>query len=657
MRKSARGPLIYILGFLIVIMLLTWLTTTPAADGSEVSYKDFLNLVKDGKIDKVTIVSHDLYALASPTEVDPEAFPDQYDYYTYVTDIEQFNADIREITNSADSTEYPFDLTYEPEPEPSFLDYIWPYLIPVALLGVLFYFMIRQQQGSGNKAMSFGKSRARMSVGDKNKKTFADVAGADEEKEELAEIVEFLRNPKKFIELGARIPKGVLLVGPPGGGKTLLAKAVAGEAGVPFFSISGSDFVEMFVGVGASRVRDMFDNAKKNSPCILFIDEIDAVGRHRGSGMGGGHDEREQTLNQLLVEMDGFQTNEGVIVLAATNRKDILDPALMRPGRFDRQIVVNYPDVKGREEILKVHSKGKPLGDDVNLKVLAKRTPGFIGADLENVLNEAAILTARAHKHLIGMVEVEEAITRVIAGPAKKSRVFTEKDKRCTAYHEVGHAICAKMQPECDPVHEVSIIPRGMAAGYTMTLPEEDTQHVFKSKLIADLSMMLGGRAAEKLVLGDVSTGAVSDLQRASETARDMVIKFGMSDVIGPVFLGSNQELFLGKEIGHTKSYSEELAGRIDEEVKRILEEAMAKSEGILRENEALLHKVAAVLIERERIDGEEFDMLWRGEELPPMEAPKAPEPEPEKPEAKEDEPASKPDKNPGGNYNKHGGL
>jgi len=657
LRKSARGPLIYILGFLVVIMLLTWLTTTPQTDTSKVSYKAFLDLVKENKIQRVTIISHDLYALASPTEKDPEAFPDQYDYYTYVTDIEQFNNDIQEITGATDSTQYPFDLTYEPEPSPSIFDYIWPYLIPVALLGILFYFMIRQQQGSGNKALSFGKSRARMSVGDKNKKTFADVAGADEEKEELAEIVEFLRSPKKFIELGARIPKGVLLVGPPGGGKTLLAKAVAGEAGVPFFSISGSDFVEMFVGVGASRVRDMFDTAKKNSPCILFIDEIDAVGRHRGSGMGGGHDEREQTLNQLLVEMDGFQTNEGIIILAATNRKDILDPALLRPGRFDRQIVVNYPDVKGREEILKVHSKGKPLGEDVDLKVLARRTPGFIGADLENVLNEAAILTARAHKQKIGMIEVEEAITRVIAGPAKKSRVITEKDKRCTAYHEVGHAICAKAQPECDAVHEVSIIPRGMAAGYTMTLPEDDSRHVFKSKLIADLSMMLGGRAAERLVLGDVSTGAVSDLQRASETARDMVIKYGMSDVIGPVFLGSNQELFLGKEIGHTKSYSEELAGLIDEEVKRILEEAMAKAEGILREHMDMLHKVAAVLIERERIDGDEFNILWDGGELPPMEAAEPPKAdEPEKPKAKEGE-AKKPEteKAPGGSYDKSG--
>ena len=653
MKKSARGPLIYILGIVLVLFLVNWLMSTPAADERNIEYTKFLEYVKDKQITRVTIVSHDLYALKNGGTVNPEAFPEQYDYYTYVSDIEQFNRDIQAITQTDNPMNYGFQFTYEPEPDASLLEVLWPYLIPVALIGVLFYVMMRQQQGSNNKALSFGKSRARMNVGDKNKKTFADVAGADEEKEELAEIVEFLRNPKRFIELGARIPKGVLLVGPPGGGKTLLAKAVAGEAGVPFFSISGSDFVEMFVGVGASRVRDMFENAKKNSPCILFIDEIDAVGRHRGSGMGGGHDEREQTLNQLLVEMDGFQTNEGIIILAATNRKDILDPALLRPGRFDRQIVVNYPDVKGREEILKVHAKGKPLDDDVNLKVIAKRTPGFIGADLENVLNEAAILTARAKKPKIGMIEIEEAITRVIAGPAKKSRVITEKDKRCTAYHEVGHAICAKAQPECDPVHEVSIIPRGMAAGYTLSLPEDDTVFVFKSKLIASLSMMLGGRAAEALVLGDVSTGAVSDLQHASETARDMVIKYGMSDAIGPVFLGSNQELFLGKEIGHTKSYSEELAAQIDGEVKRLLEAAYDKAEKILKEHEAMLHKVAAVLIDRERIDGDEFNTLWSGGELPPME--KAESAEPAKPEGDADK--KEHDKAQGGQYDKSGGV
>lgn len=640
MKKSARGSLIYILGFAVVLLLINWLTAANTTDSRKIKYDEFLNYVESKQIGSVVIMDHDLFALKSETQVVKEKFPAEYDYYTYIPDLEQFNEDMRAITGASNTLEYGFEsFTVSPTPEPSIFETLLPFLIPTAIVILFFYFIMRQQQGSGNKALSFGKSRARMQVNDKNKKTFTDVAGADEEKAELAEIVDFLKNPKRFIDLGARIPKGVLLVGPPGGGKTLLAKAVAGEAGVPFFSISGSDFVEMFVGVGASRVRDMFENAKKNSPCILFIDEIDAVGRQRGSGMGGGHDEREQTLNQLLVEMDGFQTNEGIIILAATNRKDILDPALLRPGRFDRQIVVNYPDVKGREEILRVHAKGKPLADDVDLKVLAKRTPGFIGADLENVLNEAAILTARVKKLKITMVEVEEAITRVIAGPEKKSRVITEKDKRCTAYHEVGHAICAKAQPECDPVHEVSIIPRGMAAGYTMTLPEEDSQHVFKSKLLADLTMMLGGRAAEKLILGDVSTGAVSDLQRASDIARNMVIKFGMSDEIGPFFLGSSQELFLGKEIGHTKTYSEDLAYRIDVETKKILDNAYVKAQEILKDKEELLHKVAAVLIEREKIDGEEFAKLWNGEELPSVDKAVKEEKEEKEEAQKTDEP------------------
>ncbi len=622
MKKSARGPLIYIIGFALVLILINWLTGVSPADDRDIDYDVFLQEVKNGTIQQVQVTNNDLYAIINGTQVNIDKFPSEYDYYTYLPNPEQFGNDIMSITGAENTTEYGFDIKYEPVPAPSFIESVLPFLIPTIVIVILFVFIMKQQQGGGNKAMSFGKSRARMQVGDKNKKTFADVAGADEEKEELAEIVEFLKNPKRFLDLGARIPKGILLVGPPGGGKTLLAKAVAGEAAVPFFSISGSDFVEMFVGVGASRVRDMFENAKKNSPCILFIDEIDAVGRHRGSGMGGGHDEREQTLNQLLVEMDGFQANEGVIILAATNRKDILDPALLRPGRFDRQIVVNYPDVKGREDILKVHSKGKPFSDDVDLKVIAKRTPGFIGADLENVLNEAAILTARAKKDKIGMTEIEEAITRVLAGPEKRSRVITEKDKKCTAYHEVGHAICAKSLPECDPIHEVSIIPRGMAAGYTMTLPEDDSQHVFKSKLLAELVMLLGGRAAESLVLGDISTGAISDLQRASETARNMVVKFGMSEKIGPIFLGASQELFLGKEIGHTKTYSEELAYKVDEEVKRFLDEAYEKAQKILKGKEKLLHKVTEVLIEREKISGEDFDKLWKGEDLEPFEKP-----------------------------------
>lgn len=619
MKRSARGPLIYLIGFALILLLITWLNGGTPTDKRDISYPDFLQYVKDGKIYKAEVVEHDLYALQVNTERDETAFPSEYDFHTYIPDQEAFDRDMMAITGAKNTTEYGFPIKYAPVPQMSFLESLLPYLIPMVLLVLAFYFIMRQQQGAGNKALSFGKSRARMQVGGKNQKTFADVAGADEEKEELAEIVEFLKNPKRFMELGARIPKGVLLVGPPGGGKTLLAKAVAGEAGVPFFSISGSDFVEMFVGVGASRVRDMFENAKKNSPCILFIDEIDAVGRQRGSGLGGGHDEREQTLNQLLVEMDGFQVNEGIIILAATNRKDILDPALLRPGRFDRQIVVNYPDIKGREEILKVHARGKPLAEDVDLKVLAKRTPGFTGADLENVLNEAAILAARAKKQKITMIEIEEAITRVLIGPEKKSRVITEKDKRETAYHEVGHAIVAKSLPECDPVHEVSIIPRGMAAGYTMTLPDNDLQHIFKSKLKAELSMLLGGRAAEELVLGDVSTGAMNDLQRASETAKNMVVKFGMSEEIGPLFLGENQELFLGKEIGHMKSYSEELAEKVDREIKKLLDSAYAKAKEILKSKMDLMHKVAQVLIEREKIDGDEFNILWEGGDLPPL--------------------------------------
>ena len=640
MKKSARGPLIYIIGFVLIIMLISWLTSDTGVDEREIDYDAFMNEVQAGNILRYetfgdNLNGYDLYAIKNDTQVALDKFPGEYDYYLYVPDFDKFSSDM-EANGGAQIPH-----KNNPTPEPSFLATSWPYLLSIGLIAVVFIYIMRQQQSGGNKAMSFGKSKARMQVGGKNKKTFEDVAGADEEKEELKEIVDFLKSPKRFIELGARIPKGVLLVGPPGGGKTLLAKAVAGEAGVPFFSISGSDFVEMFVGVGASRVRDMFENAKKNSPCILFIDEIDAVGRQRGSGMGGGHDEREQTLNQLLVEMDGFQVNEGIIILAATNRKDILDPALLRPGRFDRQIYVNYPDVKGREEILRVHSKGKPFDEDVNLAVLAKRTPGFIGADLENVLNEAAILTARAKKQKIGMIEIEEAITRVIAGPQKKSRIITEKDKRCTAYHEVGHAICAKVQPECDAVHEVSIIPRGMAAGYTLTLPEEDSMHVFKSKLLADITMMLGGRAAETLVLGDISTGAISDLQKSSETAKNMVIKYGMSEEIGPMFLGGSQELFLGKEIGHTQNYSNDLAYKVDQEVRRILDESYKKAEIILKDNEKLLHSITAILIERERIDGEEFEMLFNGKTLPPLVIPEeiiaVEEPE-KKPEQEEPE-------------------
>lgn len=460
--------------------------------------------------------------------------------------------------------------------------------------------------------MSFGKSKAKLHTDDKKKVTFNDVAGADEEKEELEEIVEFLKSPRRFLELGARIPKGVLLVGPPGTGKTLLARAIAGEAGVPFFSISGSDFVEMFVGVGASRVRDLFENAKKNSPCIVFIDEIDAVGRQRGAGLGGGHDEREQTLNQLLVEMDGFGVNEGIIIVAATNRPDILDPALLRPGRFDRQIPVGRPDIKGREEILQVHAKGKPLEAEVELKTIARGTPGFTGADLENLLNEAALLAARRNKKTIGMREIEDAITRVIAGPEKKSRVISEKDRKLTAYHEAGHAVVMKLLPNADPVHEISIIPRGMAGGYTLSFPEDEKYYMAKSELLDEIIGLLGGRVAEKLVLDDVSTGAQNDLERATAIARKMVTEYGMSENLGPMTFGSKQdEVFIGRDFARSRNYSEEVAAAIDKEMRNIIEEAYNTAQELLQENINRLHRVAERLLEKEKIDRAEFEEIF----------------------------------------------
>ena len=513
------------------------------------------------------------------------------------------------------NADFPVESMANPTPKPSIWEGLLPYVLMIGALAVLYYFMFRSQ-GGGNSVMNFGKSRARTQMDPGKKVTFADVAGADEEKEELREVVEFMRSPKRFTEMGARIPKGVLLVGPPGTGKTLLAKAVAGEAGAPFFSISGSDFVEMFVGVGASRVRDLFSTAKKCAPAVVFIDEIDAVGRQRGAGLGGGHDEREQTLNQLLVEMDGFAINEGIIVLAATNRPDILDPALLRPGRFDRQITVNYPDVKGREEILKVHAKGKPLAEDVSLAVLAKRTSGFTGADLENVLNEAAILAARYKKKKITMLELEEAITRTVVGPEKKSRVVTDEDKKVTAYHEAGHAIVALKMPHCDPVHEVSIIPRGAAAGYTMTMPDTDDNHVSRGKILDEICMCMGGRVAESIALDDVCTGAIGDLKRASELARRMVIEFGMSDAIGPVFLGGDTEVFIAKDWGHQRNYSEEVAAKVDAEMRRILEEQFDRAKAVLEENREAMDRVVKALLEYERIDGDQFIKIFNGEPI-----------------------------------------
>lgn len=486
-----------------------------------------------------------------------------------------------------------------------------PLILYAALFGI-FMVVLRKSAGAQGQALNFGKTKANQ-VRD-IKVRFNDVAGAEEEKQELQEIVDFLKHPKKYTDIGARIPRGVLLVGPPGTGKTLFAKAVAGEANVPFFSISGSDFVEMFVGVGASRVRDLFEQAQKNMPCIIFIDEIDAVGRQRGAGLGGGNDEREQTLNQLLVQMDGFEASSSIIVMAATNRADILDPALMRPGRFDRQIYVNVPDVKGREEIFKVHSRNKPLASDINFKSLARLTPGFTGADIENILNESAILAARADRKLITMKDISEAVNKVMAGPAKKSRLITESDKRITAYHESGHAIVAKLMKHCDDVHEVSIIPRGMAAGYTITLPENDDNHMTKGKLLDDIAMMLGGRAAEEIVIQDISTGASNDIQRATQLARKMVTEWGMSDSIGNMYLGSSEEVFLGRDYQTHLNYSEEVAAKIDEEVKTIIDTQYQVALNILKSNRPIMDAMVKALYEKETIYEDEINALF-GEE------------------------------------------
>ena len=520
---------------------------------------------------------------------------------------------------------------YQRPRDNSWLTALLPTVLLFAGIGVFYWIVMKKFAalglGGDSKQMNFGKAKIKDMNDEKRKTTFADVAGADEEKEELREIVEFLKNPKRFNELGARIPKGVLLVGPPGTGKTLLARAVAGEAGVPFFSISGSDFVEMFVGVGASRVRDLFDQAKKNSPCIIFIDEIDAVGRQRGAGLGGGHDEREQTLNQLLVEMDGFGANEGVIMIAATNRPDILDPALMRPGRFDRQVMVGAPDIKGREEILKVHAKGKPLAPDVNLKTIAASTAGFVGADLENLLNEAALLAARKNLKAITQTEIEEATIKVVVGTEKKSRVMTEKEKTLTAYHEGGHAVATYYCSTQDPVHQISIIPRGMAGGYTMSIPTEDRNYRSRKEMEENIVTLLGGRVAEALVLGDISTGASNDIERATQIARAMVTKYGMSERLGPICYGSdNNEVFIGRDMGHMKNYSEKIAAEIDEEIQKIVGRGYQKTEQLLNEHMDKLHKVAQFLFVNEKMSGAEFKELM---EAPAPEKLEEPDPQP----------------------------
>ena len=566
-----------------------------SANKSELSYTGFIQQVQQKKVESVTITNdHGIKGkLKNGTEFNSYAPSDE----TLIKTLQDNGVEI----------------TAAPPEQPAWWMSLLGSAIPIIILVVLFFFIMQQTQGGGGRVMNFGKSRAKL-MGEGNVKvSFKDVAGAEEAKQELEEVVEFLKDPGKFTTIGAKIPKGVLLAGPPGTGKTLLAKAVAGEAGVPFFTISGSDFVEMFVGVGASRVRDLFTQAKKNAPCIIFIDEIDAVGRQRGAGLGGGHDEREQTLNQLLVEMDGFGANEGIITIAATNRPDILDPALLRPGRLDRQVIVGRPDLRGREAILKVHARNKPLADDVDLKTIAKKTPGFTGADLNNLLNEAALLAARLNKKVITMAEVEEASEKVSMGPERRSHIVSEKDRKLTAYHESGHAIVAHLLPHADPVHKVTIIPRGAAGGYTMMLPTEEQNYKTKSQLLADIRVALGGRIAEALILDEISTGASGDLQSVTNTARAMVTRWGMSDELGPIVFGEQQEqVFLGKNLGHERNYSEEIAAKIDAEIHRIVEEAYKDVTKLLSDNEKFLHDMANALLEEETIDAKAVDNLYK---------------------------------------------
>lgn len=581
--------------YLLIIIVMIWMFdyySGGTEKKDDMSYTSFLQHVQQDDIKQVTIVDNIISGKLKDGQEFSTVVPDDD---TLISRLEAKNVEIR--------AELP--------PQPPWWTGILSSLLPMLLIVGLWFLLMNQSNGGGGRVMNFGKSRARRYDEDKVKVTFKDVAGADEAKQELEEVVEFLKHPQKYNELGAKIPKGVLLYGPPGTGKTLLAKAVAGEAGVPFFSISGSDFVEMFVGVGASRVRDLFEQAKKSAPCIVFIDEIDAVGRQRGAGLGGGHDEREQTLNQLLVEMDGFGANEGIIMIAATNRPDILDPALLRPGRFDRQIVVDRPDIKGRQEILKVHVKGKPIGQDVELNVIAQRTPGFTGADLSNLVNEAALMTARKNKKVINMPEMEEAAERVIMGPERKSRVISDKEKRLTAYHEGGHTVVGMLLDNTDPVHKVTIIPRGRAGGYTLSLPKEDRYYATRSEMLDELKVLLGGRVAEALVLKEISSGASNDLQRATTLARQMICEYGMSENIGPVTFGHRQDqVFLGRDIARDKDYSEEVAAEIDKEVRSFIEDAYAATEKLLSDNIDKLHVIAEALIERETLEADEISEL-----------------------------------------------
>ena len=595
-------------GLLIVLLFAMMSMDQPV---SNLKYYQVLDYFRNGEVEEYQIDYND-----GTLTLKLEGQDQLVDYQ--LASITQFNQDIQPYIDQYEQTnDTTFKRNYLPAQETSLLVSLLPTLLLLGGMALLWVFMMRQAGGGSGKMNTFGKAKPKP-LDDGRRVTFADVAGADEEKEELVEVVEFLKDPKKFNSLGARIPKGVLLMGPPGTGKTLLARAVAGEAGVPFYSISGSDFVEMFVGVGASRVRDLFDQAKKSAPSIVFIDEIDAVGRQRGAGLGGGHDEREQTLNQLLVEMDGFGANEGVIMIAATNRPDILDPALMRPGRFDRQVMVGYPDIKGREEILRVHAKGKPLAPDVVLSTIAKSTAGFTGADLENLLNEAALLAARKNHRAITMEEIEEATIKVVVGTEKKSRVMSEKEKKLTAYHEAGHAIATYYCKTQDPVHQISIIPRGMAGGYTMHLPTEDRSYKSRDEMREELVVLLGGRVAEALVLDDISTGASNDIERATKIARAMVTKYGMSEKLGPITYGSDDSNpFLGKEMGHISNYSEQTASEIDEEIQSIISTAYQKTEKILTDHIDELHRLAGVLYEKEKIDGVEFQQVMDGNLLP----------------------------------------